>query len=116
MGQILEIQCEDCSANQKVFVGGGWEFSITKLYHCPTCYWIKDKTFQDENNPLNTNYKKNNAPKIEDLLRVPVECEKCKTNKINSIMNEIQESDLEILNCHQCKQKELKVFVAGYWD
>lgn len=115
MGQILEIKCQACSANQNIFEGGGLEFSITKLYHCPTCYWIRDKTFQDENNPFNANHKKN-APKIEDLLRVPVECKKCKTNKINSIMNEIQESDLEILKCHQCKQKKLKTTLIGHWD
>ena len=116
MGQILAIKCEACSANQEIFVGGGWVFSITKLYHCPICYLIKEKTFQDENNPFNANYKENKAPKIEDLLRVPVECEKCKTNKINTIMNEIQESDLETLKCHQCKQKKLKIALIGHWD
>ena len=115
MGQILEIKCQACSANQNIFEGGGWEFAITKIYHCPTCYWIRNKTFQDENNPFNANHKKN-APKIEDLLRVPVECKKCKTNKINSIMNEIQESDLETLKCHQCKQKKLKKTLIGHWD
>lgn len=116
MGHILEIKCQGCAANQKIFEGGGWDFSITKLYHCPRCYSIKSKTFQDENNSFNPNYKESKAPSIEDLLLIPVECEKCKSNKINRIMNEIKESDLETLKCHQCKQKKLKTTLIGHWD
>ena len=68
MGEILEIKCHNCSANKKVFVGGGMEFSVTKLYHCPLCDFIKSKTFYDESNPFNVDYKENITIKFEDLI------------------------------------------------
>ena len=116
MGEILEIKCHNCSANKKVFVGVGMEFSVTKLYHCPLCDFIKSKTFYDESNPFNVDYKENITIKFEDLINTKQFCSNCKIDKKNCFLNEIHESEIETHRCGYCKKKEQKVNVVGYWD
>jgi radical SAM protein with 4Fe4S-binding SPASM domain len=91
MGEILEIKCHNCSAKNTLFVGGGMNFSITKIYHCQTCDVIIDKTFYGETNPFSLNYNENLKVKFEDVLNAKQICPKCKIEK---------------LRCGKCKEKK----------
>lgn len=116
MGEILEIKCRNCSAKKTLFVGGGMNFSITKIYHCPICDFIIDKTFKDETNPFSLNYNKNSKVNFEDVLNAKQICPKCKIEKKNNFLCEIHESEIETLRCSKCKEKKQKISLVGHWD
>ena len=116
MGQILEIKCHNCSEIKHISVGGGMEFSITKIYHCPICEFLKTQEFYDYSNPFNADYDENKPSNMQDLLNAKQMCPKCKLEKKDTVLNAIHENDIESLKCYQCKKKELKISIVGHWD
>ena len=91
-------------------------FSITKIYHCQTCDVIIDKTFYDETNPFSLNYNENSKVKFEDVLNAKQICPKCKIEKKNNFLYEINESKIETLRCSKCKKQKQKISLVGHWD
>ena len=127
MGEIINIICDKCNNEKRLFIGEGRSFEEHNIYHCPNCYYIKTEIHDfevigfdeilptGEYVPVDDNLNKEEELTTEKGNKI-IYCSVCKSSNIFSEMNEIKKKHINKLNCSECKEKKLKVLIIGHWD
>ena len=117
MGDIIDITCKSCKDNNEFFVGMGMSGQLTNIYHCPKCNFIDIELDEGTEKLLSRLKDLENISKVEwDMSTKNIYCSECKSSNVVSVMNEIEQNDIEKHKCHKCNEKQLEMFSVGNWD